>query len=143
MDWKVLRDRNRDPLRLVCRIGAKTRGILNRSRRTLIIWEVSKRKKVFWKVHVFLPRSCFPNISDRNLISGAWFAGISCLFCCVFDSMVCLAGFQEEKGVLKSTCLFYLVLVFITFIIGNLFLEPDLREFRVYVVACSFRWFVW
>jgi len=32
---------------------------------------------------------------------------------------------------------------FITFLVGNLFLEPDLQELRLYFVAFSIRWFVW
>ena len=43
-----------------------------------------------------------------------------------------------------ENCMFFSSFLFvITFQVGNLFMEPDLREFRVYVVALSFRWFVW
>jgi hypothetical protein len=37
---------------------------------------------------------------------------------------------KREKGVLKSACFFTSFLVFLTFLIGILFLEPDLHGFH-------------
>ena len=44
---------------------------------------------------------------------------------------------KREKGVLKSACFFTSFLVFIRFLIGILFLEPDLHGFRFFYVFDS------
>ena len=48
----------------------------------------------------------------------------------------------RKKGVLKSAC-FLTSFLKLYNLVGNLFLEPDLQEVRLYFVACSIRWFVW
>ncbi len=57
--------------------------------------------------------------------------------------MVCLVGGQEEKTVFGKVQVFFTsFLIFLTFLVGILFLEPDSLGVRVYFVAFSIRWFV-
>jgi len=52
-----------------------------------------------------------------------------------------LGVFIRKKGVLKSACFFTLILFFMTFLVGTLFLELYLQEVRLYFVAFLIRWF--
>ena len=45
--------------------------------------------------------------------------------------MVCLVGFQEGKRCFEKCMFFDIVLVFSTFLIGIVFLDPELYGFRV------------
>ena len=129
---------------MVCRTGAKTRGILNRSRRTLIIWEVSKRKKGVLESACFLHRSCcFLTFLVGILFLEHDLQGFRVHFVACSIRWFVWEVSNRKKGVWKSACFFTSFLVFLTYLVGILFLEPDLRGFRDYFVAFSIRWFVW